>query len=358
MPEKNREAEAKKKATITEAKTFKEEIERGDPTKDNTVCLFCPHKSETFEDNLKHMSMKHGFFILEEKNCINLKGLFKYLAEKIYVDKLCIFYDYEKCGKFKTAQAVQNHMCDVGHCRMNQDLFDEYDKFYDFKEENERIAKRLEEKYKTMKGGQEFVYTADDKKDKGHVGEAYAFPGNQLSEEDSSEEWESDDSEGEEWADCDSNGEEIVEEKAEKPKKKVKLTNEQKRFVLRHARMLDTDELMLPSGKIAGHRKYKTYYTQRPHIRTEEGNMRYLQSGRKVYGGRCTYETGVMLKKQMNSGEIMLNDYHRYLALERKKVDKNLKHVYRKKDHMFMRLGVAGNLTLRHYFRDRNIVFG
>jgi len=121
---------------------------------------------------------------------------------------------------------------------------------------------------------------------------------------------------------------------------------------------MDTDELMLPSGKIAGHKAYKTYYKQRPHIRTEEGNIRMLENGRKVYGGRVNYDTAVILKNQLNNGQIQLNDYHKHLAMERKKVDKHLTHVYRKRDHMFMRLGVAGNLTRRHYFRDQTVVFG
>lgn len=337
LTKKHKENEAKfnqisetKKDAITEPT-----IERGNPTENINACLFCGFISESFEDNLKHMSNKHGFFILEQKNCSNIKGLFKYLANKIYKEKMCIFYDYHKCGKFKEPQDVQQHMIDKGHCCMNQDLFDEYDKYYDFTAENEAIAKRLEEKYKNLPGGQDFVYKVDDKK-----------KDEEISEEDSDEE-------DEEWADCDSE-DNIIEE--EKPKKK--LTQRQKEYVLKHARMLDTDELMLPSGKIAGHRKYKTYYTQRPHIRTEEGNIRFLENGRKVYGGRVTYDTAVMLKNKVNNGEIMLADYHKHLARERQKVDKHLKHVYRARDHKYMRLGVAGNLTLRHHFRDRTIVFG
>jgi len=50
-------------------------------------------------------------------------------------------YDYHKCGKFKLGQDVQMHMVDKGHCIMNQELFEEYDRFYDFTEENNRIAK-------------------------------------------------------------------------------------------------------------------------------------------------------------------------------------------------------------------------
>jgi len=173
---------------------------------------------------------------------------------------------------------------------MNQELFDEYDKFYDFTAENEAIAQKLEEKYKGLTGGQEFLYNLNDK----------ANECEEVQEKDSNSNSE-DEEEDSEWEDCDEEGE-IVEKK---PKKESAAKRQQKAYILRHARIMDdTDELLLPSGKIAGHRKYKTYYTQRPHIRTEEGNIRFLENGRKVYGGRTTYDSALMLKQKVNNGEI------------------------------------------------------
>merc|ERR1711976_483358 len=144
--------------------------------------------------------MKHGFFILEEKSCINKKKLFKYLADKIFKEKLCIYYDYEKCGKFKDGYAVQQHMCDKGHCFMNQDYFEEYERFYDFSAENEAMAKKLQEKFKDAQGGEEFLYEV---------------PENEKNSE-------SEEEESEEWSDCDddSNSVEMTEEKPKKNAKK------------------------------------------------------------------------------------------------------------------------------------------
>ena len=53
-------------------------IDRGDPTVDNTACLFCNLLADNFEANLKHMTFKHGFHVLENASCINVKGLFSY----------------------------------------------------------------------------------------------------------------------------------------------------------------------------------------------------------------------------------------------------------------------------------------
>jgi len=156
-----------------------------------------------------------------------VEGLLKFLANKIFEKKCCIHYDYNKCGNFKTGQAVQLHMVDKNHCFMNQDYFQEYNRFYDFKEENERIAKKLEEKYKDSKGGIEFDYEIQE-----------------GPKEDS------------DWEDIDSDPENIGVE--------IKAKNSNKIYKLRRAKLLDNDELLLPSGKIAGHKKYFSIYKQKP----------------------------------------------------------------------------------------------
>jgi len=85
--------------------------------------------------------------------------------------------------------------------------------------------------------------------------------------------------------------------------------------------------------------------------------VKRLENGRVVYTGNRTHEKSLMLKSGMKTGEggkLMLEDYNRYMNVQKKKAGKHLMHVYRKKDHMYMRLGVSGNNTLRHGFRDRN----
>lgn len=54
-------------------------------------CLFSDHKSDSFEDNLEYMFKNYGFFILEEKSCIDKEGLIKHLAEVVHIEKKCIY---------------------------------------------------------------------------------------------------------------------------------------------------------------------------------------------------------------------------------------------------------------------------
>ena len=92
-----------------------------------------------------------------------------------------------------------------------QELFDEYERFYDFTEENEAIAKKMQEKFKNCEGGEEFIY---------EVPESNA---GQVIEE----------KEDDEWADCDddSNSQDMNEEK---PAKIPKLAKKQYRFNKSH----------------------------------------------------------------------------------------------------------------------------
>lgn len=54
-------------------------------------CLFCNHHSRSVVKNLKHMSSAHSFFIADPEYCIDIKGLLKYLGEKIYAGYMCIW---------------------------------------------------------------------------------------------------------------------------------------------------------------------------------------------------------------------------------------------------------------------------
>ncbi len=43
------------------------------PKRQRTECLFCPHTSNAMEQNLTHMSMKHGFFIPDLDYLVDLR---------------------------------------------------------------------------------------------------------------------------------------------------------------------------------------------------------------------------------------------------------------------------------------------
>lgn len=40
-------------------------------TKNNKICLFCLHPSQSFSDNLRHMNSSHSFFIAQHQYCTN-----------------------------------------------------------------------------------------------------------------------------------------------------------------------------------------------------------------------------------------------------------------------------------------------
>jgi pre-60S factor REI1 len=94
-------------------------------------CLFCNYQSPTFALNVHHMSRHHGLFIPEQEFLVDTEGLICHLHAKIGVDHICLF-----CGKQShTANGIQTHMRDLGHCMISfdseSDLLD-IGQFYDF----------------------------------------------------------------------------------------------------------------------------------------------------------------------------------------------------------------------------------
>lgn len=98
-----------------------------------TDCLFCPHHSVTLEENVKHMMRSHSFFIPDLEYVVDLKGLVMYLCEKVGMGNMCLYCN-DKGKSFFSLEAVQSHMVDKGHTKMNYegDAVLEYADFYDF----------------------------------------------------------------------------------------------------------------------------------------------------------------------------------------------------------------------------------
>jgi len=98
-----------------------------------TFCLFCPHESVSLDDNFRHMSKSHSFFIPDFKYVVDLEGYFIYLGAKVGDGKVCL-----KCNnhsrQFQSTRACQMHMTDKGHCTLDTegDAMLEYSDFYDF----------------------------------------------------------------------------------------------------------------------------------------------------------------------------------------------------------------------------------
>ncbi|XP_020512307.2 cytoplasmic 60S subunit biogenesis factor ZNF622 [Labrus bergylta] len=99
-----------------------------------TECLFCSHHSRTLMKNVSHMTKVHGFFIPDVEFVIDLKGLIRYLGEKVGAGNVCLWCN-EKGRSFYSAEAVQSHMTDKSHCKLftEGDAALEFADYYDFR---------------------------------------------------------------------------------------------------------------------------------------------------------------------------------------------------------------------------------
>ncbi|KAI8642506.1 C2H2 type zinc-finger-domain-containing protein [Parasitella parasitica] len=104
------------------------------PRLEETDCLFCSHKADSFEDNMTHMTNVHSLFIPDIEFLVDLRGLIRYLGEKITVGNVCIFCNGKGRG-MRSVDAVRKHMSDKGHCKIAYEEDDdaaELVDFYDF----------------------------------------------------------------------------------------------------------------------------------------------------------------------------------------------------------------------------------
>lgn len=99
-----------------------------------TDCLFCSHHSKSLMKNVTHMTKVHGFFIPDVEFLVDLKGLIRYLGEKVGAGNVCLWCN-EKGRSFYSTEAVQSHMIDKSHCKLftDGDAALEFADFYDFR---------------------------------------------------------------------------------------------------------------------------------------------------------------------------------------------------------------------------------
>jgi len=97
---------------------------------EETECLFCNSKGQTFEEKMEHMTTEHSFFVPDVEYLSDLRGLIKYLEEKIAIGNTCIFCE----RMFHSLEAIRKHMLAKGHTKISYeegpDL--EISNFYDF----------------------------------------------------------------------------------------------------------------------------------------------------------------------------------------------------------------------------------
>lgn len=99
-----------------------------------TDCLFCSHHSKSLLKNVAHMTKVHSFFIPDVEFLVDLRGLIRYLGEKVGAGNVCLWCN-EKGRSFYSTEAVQSHMTDKSHCKLftDGDAALEFADFYDFR---------------------------------------------------------------------------------------------------------------------------------------------------------------------------------------------------------------------------------
>lgn len=107
------------------------------------------------DENLKHMSLSHGFFIPDAEYCTDVEGLMMYLGisrtfifflviffskivaflgEKVGIGNVCLWCN-DRGKSFQSLDGVQKHMRDKGHCKMMHDgeAMLEYAEYFDYR---------------------------------------------------------------------------------------------------------------------------------------------------------------------------------------------------------------------------------
>jgi len=105
----------------------------------STQCVFDSRELESTEKNLAYMAKHFGFFLPYVEYLTDIDGLLSYLGEKVGVGYACVCCD----RSFMSVSAVQAHMVAKSHCRMSEDdelWMEEYAEWYDFGDEESESA--------------------------------------------------------------------------------------------------------------------------------------------------------------------------------------------------------------------------
>ena len=140
------------KSMPTKIKSTPKNPEDERTTKDDvTICLFCNKQSSSVENNIVHMIDEHKFDVPLIFCLKNPQGMLRLMAKKIVTYVACLTCD---AHNFKNYKALQNHMMDKQHTRVNDEDLEEFlYKFYDKKSLlsiKDKNLKRLKE-YKILK---------------------------------------------------------------------------------------------------------------------------------------------------------------------------------------------------------------
>lgn len=94
-------------------------------------CLFCQRKFDDnikeFEATLEHMATAHGLFIPDRESITDIESFLGYLATEVRSWHECLY-----CGTTRDSTlAIQSHMRDSSHCKLNLDREPELLEFWE-----------------------------------------------------------------------------------------------------------------------------------------------------------------------------------------------------------------------------------
>ena len=213
------------------------------PIIDPLCSLFDNQKCTSIQKNFEYMNSKFGFFIPDIEFLDDMEGFIGYAAEKIHLGHICLY-----CQKgFKSGKDVQKHMIAKGHCKLRYEEgidLDEWEVFYDFSEDNaqfleQKQRERQNRKSKNKYENQSEIGVKDNSDDHDH----------DDNHDDSDDEWE-------DMSDRDEDDDTYTYENDEMDGYQDAISN--------HGfGVTALGELILPSGKVIGHRTLAKYYNQK-----------------------------------------------------------------------------------------------
>jgi len=234
----------------SEVASMEEEEEEEPPEINPCQSLFDNFISTSPEANLKYMQQQYSFFLPDLEYCIDLEGLLGYCNEKIRLGNICLY-----CQRsFKSSEGVLKHMKDKEHCKILYERGvdqEEFDVFYDFSKLNNQTKK-----------------SGNGEEDNMAVGE----------EAEGEEEWEdvSDDDDQDDVSMKDEEDDDLYE-------------GYQEEIASQGFDITPLGELIMPDGRIIGHRGLARYYKQRfAPDRMERAAVRHARAagGERMYNGR------------------------------------------------------------------------
>lgn len=239
--------------------------------------LFDNHKCKTVQANIEYMQLKYGFFVPDVEYLTDPEGLIGYCAEKIFMGHICLY-----CQKtFRSGQATQRHMIAKQHCKLryeeNIDL-EEFEVFYDFEKANKDYLdeqQQYQNKTHTNTSAKKDISDAD-------------------MDDDSDDEWED------------------VEDDEETDDMYDGYTDA---LVTNGFGVTELGELILPSGKVIGHRTLSKYYNQKfaPERTTENAQTAVSAVLQDRYYNPTNYDDDsvAVVNSNLPSGRVMQNVINR-----------------------------------------------